>query len=86
MNINVHIERLIMDGIPIPHRERPLLQAAVEAELARLLTNEGLAPHLLEGGAVPRLQGSNIQLAREGDSGQLGWQIAQSLHIHRGEG
>ncbi len=84
MNINVYIERLILDGLPVAHRERPVLQAAVEAELVRLLTNDGLAPHLLTGGAMPRLQGGSIQLASEGDTGQLGRQIAQSLHIHKG--
>jgi hypothetical protein len=80
MNINVHIERLILDGISIPHRERPLLQAAVEAELARLLATDGLAPDLLTGGAVPRVQGGGIQMTSEGGPGQLGRQIAQSVH------
>lgn len=80
MNINVHIERLILDGLPVAHRERPMLQAAVEAELARLLTSEGLAPHLLTGGAIPRLRGGNIQLTSEGDTGQLGRQIAWAVY------
>ncbi len=84
MNINVHIERLILDGVPIAHRERPMLQGAVEAELVRLLAIDGLASHLLASGGMPRLQGGNIQLASEGDTGQLGQQIAQSLSIHRG--
>ncbi len=80
MNINVHIERLILDGLPVAHRERPVLQAAVEAELVRLLTNEGLASHVLTGGAMSRLQGGNIQLTGEGDTGQLGRQIAQAVY------
>ena len=86
MNINVHIERLILDGISMPHRERPLLQAAVEAELARLLAIDGVAPDLLTGDAIARMQGGGIQLTSEGGPGQLGRQIAQSLNIHRGEG
>ncbi len=80
MNINVHIERLILDGLPVAHRERPLLQAAVETELARLFASEGLAPHLLAGGAMPRVQGGNVQLTGEGSVDQLGQQIAQAVH------
>jgi hypothetical protein len=38
MNISVHIERLVLDGLFVSHGQRPLLQAAVEAELTRLLT------------------------------------------------
>jgi hypothetical protein len=39
---------------------------------------------LLTGGALSRVQGGNSQLTGEGDTGQLGRQIAQSLGIHRG--
>ena len=84
MNINVHIERLILDGLPIAHRERPMLQAALEAELAHLLTSEGLAPNLQAGGAVQRLQGGTIQLTSGGDTGQLGLQIAQAVYTEIG--
>ena len=51
MNINVAIERLVLDGIDVPYHQRSLLQAAVEGELARLLADGGLAPSLLAGGA-----------------------------------
>ena len=29
MNINIHIERLILDGLPIAHSQRPLVQAVL---------------------------------------------------------
>ena len=41
-NIHLHIERLILDGLPIECAQGPHVQAAVEAELARLLTENGL--------------------------------------------
>ena len=41
-NIHLHIERLILDGLPIERAQGPHVQAAVEAELARLLTENGL--------------------------------------------
>jgi hypothetical protein len=46
MNINVNIERLVLEGVSVPPSQRPLLQAAVEAELAGLLTAEGLGSEL----------------------------------------
>lgn len=80
MNINVHIERLILDGLPIGYGQRPLVQAAVEAELARLLADDGLSPELLAGGALPSVRTGSIQLANEGTTIQLGRQIAQAVY------
>jgi hypothetical protein len=80
MNINVHIERLILDGLPIAQKERPMLQAAVEAELMQLLSVDGLAPHLLTGGAIPRMSGGSIQPSIDGNPNILGQQIAQAIY------
>lgn len=84
MNINVNIERLILEGVSIPVSQRPLLQAAVEAELARLLTADGLASSWEKGGAVPSLSAGVIQLNSDINPTQLGQQIAQS--VYRGMG
>lgn len=80
MNINVHIERLILDGLPITHSQRSLVQAAVEAELARLLTDDGLVSSLRTGGAQPKVPGGSIQLAGDGNPHTLGQQIAQAVY------
>lgn len=80
MNINIHIERLILDGLPISHSQRPLLQAALEAELARLLAADGLTPNLQMGGALPYVPGGSIHLASDGNPKTLGQQIAQAVY------
>ena len=80
MNINVHIERLILDGLPITYSQRPLVQAAVEAELVRLLMADGLAPRLQAGGAMPYVPGGSVQLTSDGSPTQLGQQIAQAVY------
>jgi len=77
-NIQLHIERLILDGIEVPQAQRPLLQAAVEAELGRLLTENGLGSQWRSGGAVPSLSAPNLQLPAGGNPTQGGQQIAQS--------
>jgi hypothetical protein len=80
LNINLHIERLVLDGLPVARLDGPLVQAAVEAELSRLLTAQGLSPSLLQGGAMPALRGDSLQLVSESSPSQLGTQIAQAVY------
>ena len=80
MNIELHIERLIVEGLPVSYAQRPLLQAAVEAELMRLLAEGGLAEGLAGGIMVPSLQGGVLQLGGASDPAALGVQIAQSVY------
>ncbi len=80
MNINLHIERLILDGLPIERAQAPHVQAAVEAELTRLLTANGLAADLQSGGAVPTVQANAMELTSGSSAAQMGTQIAQSVY------
>lgn len=79
MDINLHIERLVLDGIHLNHHQRHLLQASVQTELARLLIDGGLAPNFMQGAAMPKLNANAIQM-RGNDATQLGQQIAQSVY------
>lgn len=79
MNINLHIERLVLDGIPLDPGRRPLLQAAVEAELTRLLENGGLNDALQTGGAFYNVRAAGIQLADDTSPTRLGEQIAGAV-------
>jgi len=80
MNINLHIDRLVLDDIPLVPGERPLLQAAVEAELTRLLANGGLSDALQSGGALYSVQAGRIQLTNNGSPARLGEQIAGAVY------
>ncbi len=84
-NIDLHIERLILDGLPLERSQGPLVQAAVQAELARLLAAYGLAASLQSGGALPSVRAGAIQLTAESSPTQLGQQIAQSVYAGIGE-
>jgi hypothetical protein len=79
MNINLHIERLVLDGVNIAPGQRHLLQASVETELTRLLTDGGLSASLAQGTVLPRLSTGGIQLTGNNPT-QLGRQIAQSVY------
>lgn len=82
MKINVHIERLVLEGLPLSRAQAPLVQRAVEAELARLLAGSN---DLRSAGTIPRAVGTPVQYASEASPRQLGTQIAQSLHAGLGK-
>ena len=78
MNINVSIERLVFDGLPMSRSQEVLVQEAVETELARLFAEEGLSH--LSAGAVPYLSANSIRVTRDSKPAQLGDQIARAIH------
>jgi len=80
VNIDLHIERLILDGVDISPGQRHLLQTSLEIELSRLLADGGLSPSLAGGVALPHVTVSGIQLAAGNDPAELGQQIAQSVY------
>jgi len=80
MNVDLHIERLILEGVDLAPGQRPGLQAAVESELTRLLTEGGLAPQLTAGGALPRVTSPAIQLGHGDAPTTLGRQIAGAVY------
>lgn len=80
MNINLHIDRLILDGVNIPHGQRHLLQTSMQTELAKLFTEGEVSPGLASGGAVPLVSVNDIQLSSDNDPAQLGRQIAHSVY------
>jgi hypothetical protein len=78
MNINVSIERLVLNGLPMSRSQGVRIQGAVETELARLLAEQGLRH--LSAGAVPHLSANSIQVTHDSKPAQLGHQIARAIH------
>ncbi|HEX5870551.1 MAG TPA: hypothetical protein VFY65_09055 [Longimicrobium sp.] len=77
--IRVHIGRLVLDGIDLGPADRPLVRAALEAELVRLLGEGGIAPDYAAGGATPRLRAPAVVDA-SADAASLGRQIANAVY------
>jgi len=86
MKINLQIDRLVLDGVTVSQRERPLLQAAVESELARLMSAGGLKRELAAGVALPLVNGDEMQLPMGADPARLGGAIARAVYGGVGEG
>lgn len=79
MKINLHIERLVLDGLSVDARHGPTIQTAVERELARLLANRDGAARLDADGMVTSVEGGLIRGAAA-DRNQLGQQIATAVN------
>jgi hypothetical protein len=76
MSVVLHIERLVLEGLPVAQRDRPALVEAVEGELARRLAAERGWP--AQGAEVRSLHGSPLRLG--GGPVTLGTAIAGSIH------
>ncbi len=80
MNVNLHIERLVLDGITLSAKERVVLGTAVSAELTRLISEGGLPTGLPASGVVPSIPAGAIQLGSDHNPARLGQQIAQAVY------
>lgn len=79
MTVKVRIERLILVGLPLGSEDGALVQAAVEAELSRLLVEGGLPAHWQDGSEsarpAPVLRWSPLV-----DATQLGTHIGAAVY------
>ncbi len=80
MNIELHIDRLVLDGFTLTPRERAIVRAAVEGELTRLLTEGGIGANWQSGGVVPGIRADSMHLSSNQTPSLIGEQIAQSVY------
>jgi hypothetical protein len=81
MNVRLHIEHLVVDGLSPEHAASSrALGAAVERELAQLLAGRGLDPALASGAKVAALRAPPMPPTSGQNSDALGRRIARSVH------
>ncbi len=78
INIDLHIERLVLHGFAAGDRQE--IGAAVEAELTRLLTAQGLSPSLIAGAGVDRLDVASFDVPAPARPGVVGSKIGQAVY------
>lgn len=84
MKINLHIERVVLDGLSIkPHQQRPL-KVAMESELTRLLSAEPVGSGLQSSRFIQSVSGDTTSISGNAQPRVLGAQIAGT--VHRGIG
>jgi hypothetical protein len=84
MNVRIHIERLVLEGLPVTAAGSASLRAAVEFELSRLVSEQGLHPALAAGGAWAHLPGESMQFQQGANPAALGTQIARAAYRRLG--
>ena len=80
MNVNLHIERIILDGLPVPRRQHEALRTAIAEELARLVRDGGIGPDLASGGDFASVPAGTVRFSENGAVEGYGRQIAQAVY------
>jgi hypothetical protein len=75
-DIHLHVERLVLDDVLLPHGTGARLQTTVESELTRLLAQGDITGRLVAAGAVRAVSGVEVRL---GTGPDIGTQIAQAV-------
>lgn len=84
--VHYHIERLVLDGVPLSAQQKQVLAAALEQELGSLLQRAHASPHAVDllhqatSGALARLQAAPVSFGQPCDARDLGQQIARAIH------
>ena len=80
MNVKLHIEKLVVDGASFAGSDGSKLQAAVQAELSRLIAREGISRAFHGGGAMPALRVTPIASNTTRNPSDFGTAIARAVH------
>lgn len=86
MKIELHIEALVLDGVPLARHEHARLQAAVVEALTQQLGDGTTTAHLAKGGERDVVRAAPVRLSARPDVRALGAQIAASIHASLGVG
>jgi hypothetical protein len=86
MNIQLHIERLVMEGLPVD--DIPRMSAALEGELNRRLMQGTLSGEFRRNDTTARVTGGTIRITKAQPAAKLGAQLAGVIYqaIGRGSG
>ncbi|NDJ78498.1 MAG: hypothetical protein GYB65_19790 [Chloroflexi bacterium] len=78
MTIHLHIENLTLDGVDLDAEHQGQFQAALEAELGRLMAANALPPRLARDGAWESLPAATITVSS--DPVELGHRTAHAVY------
>jgi len=77
-NVELHIEELVLHGFAPGDRHR--IADAVERELARLFTEEGVPGALESGFESPRVDAGSFQMAPDSRAEAVGAEVARAIY------
>ena len=77
-NLELHIDKLVLDGLPDVNRDQ--LGAAFKQELVRLFVEKGVPPGLRHGGSQAQLHSEALNVGHEAKGNSIGILLAQSVY------
>ena len=80
MNINLHIERLIIDNVGIKSHQENTLKTAVEKELRRQLVSQGGGSTMQSKNNRQAVKGGSISIENTRKPVSLGQQIGNAVY------
>lgn len=83
-SLNLHIDQLTLHGFSAVDRD--LIGAALQAELVRLFTEQGMPRALKQGSSINQLNGGSFEMATDIPPRVIGTRIAQSIYQGLGHG
>ena len=78
MNLDLHIEELILHNFP--SHQRHLVGAAIEQELTRLFTEQGVPSAWAKGAELGQIDGGAFNVAANATPKAIGSQVAQAIY------
>ena len=80
MNVTLHIEQLVLDGLPTAAHDSVQIQAVVEAELVRLLSESGIPAGLQAGLNQAHISAPALRLNSSPQAREIGAQISAGIY------
>jgi hypothetical protein len=79
MKIVIHIDQVILHGLPVTAAQLPVVRAALERELQTLFRGPA-AGRRVRAGATPKLVGGSFEYRAASGPARLGRQAAAAVH------
>lgn len=81
MDVRLHIDKLVLDGISVTPAQRSILVASTVAELHRLINTEGVPGTGAIGSSTAALQGGTVShIPGQFDAESFGRGLAQAVY------
>lgn len=80
MNINLRIERVVLEGLPLSSADGRAVRVAIETELARSLRERDVSAGSLASSAMPAVKVASIRYANAEGPLEVGVQVAAAVH------
>jgi hypothetical protein len=82
-SLEIHIEALVLHDFA--NSERYRIGEAIERELTRLFTEQGVPSEIIQGGEIARLDGGTFEVQPGSNSETTGAQLAKAIYEGLGQ-